>query len=209
MPSQEYSTIDQNSDILTTVQAAPPSASRSRRGAKRSGGGRGRGRSKRQRVEEPAHDTQDQVPPAHMVPQAPPPDANMVLKYTYGVNAWKHWVLQKNAQLEKASKSSSRLKLFKTDILQCTADELNYSLCLFVKEVRKPNCEEYAPDSIYYLCLGESALILVVGLKQLQILIIIYVWMSSKSLVIFQKSVFYSNIMFKCLPHSLIFNNYF
>ncbi len=48
-----------------------------------------------------------------------------------------------------------RLRLFKTDILQCTADELNYSLCLFVKEVRKPNGDEYAPDSIYYLCLGE------------------------------------------------------
>ena len=48
----------------------------------------------------------------------------------------------------------NRLKLFKTDLLQCTADELNYSLCLFVKEVRKPNGDEYAPDSIYYLCLG-------------------------------------------------------
>ena len=46
------------------------------------------------------------------------------------------------------------MKLFKTDLLQLTADELNYSLCLFVKEVRKPNGTEYAPDTIYYLCLG-------------------------------------------------------
>lgn len=83
------------------------------------------------------------------------PDSNMHLKYTYGVYAWRQWVVQKNAQLEKVSKSGSgRLKLFKTDLLQCTPDELNYSLCLFVKEVRKPNKEEYSPDSIHYLCLG-------------------------------------------------------
>ena len=79
----------------------------------------------------------------------------MYLKFTYGVNAWKHWVVNKNAQLEKVSKQGSgRLKLFKTDMMGCSADELNYSLCLFVKEVRKPNGEEYAPDSIFYLCLG-------------------------------------------------------
>jgi len=79
------------------------------------------------------------------------PDANMCLKYTFGVNAWKQWVTTKNAELEK---SSRRVKLFKNEILQLTADELNYSLCLFVKEVRKPNGSEYAPDTIYYLCLG-------------------------------------------------------
>ena len=89
--------------------------------------------------------------------QEPAPDANMYLKYTYGVNAWKHWVVQKNAQLEKVSKQGTggKLKMFKTDMMGCTADELNYSLCLFVKEVRKPNGEEYAPDSIFYLCLGK------------------------------------------------------
>ncbi|XP_053670615.1 zinc finger MYM-type protein 4 [Anopheles nili] len=79
------------------------------------------------------------------------PDANMCLKYTFGVNAWKQWVLTKNADLEK---SSIRRKPFKSDILQLTADELNYSLCLFVNEVRKPNGTEYAPDTIYYLVLG-------------------------------------------------------
>lgn len=83
----------------------------------------------------------------------------MVLKYTYGVNAWKHWVLQKNAQIEKMLPSERpRFKAFKLDVMQCTADELNYSLCLFVKEVRKPNGEEYAPDSIFYLCLGKHSL---------------------------------------------------
>lgn len=60
-------------------------------------------------------------------------------------------VVTKNSELEK---SSMRKKLFKTELLQLTADELNYSLCLFVKEVRKPNGSEYAPDTIYYLVLG-------------------------------------------------------
>lgn len=78
-------------------------------------------------------------------------DENMYLKFTFGVNAWKQWVMTKNAELEK---SSMRRKLFKTELLQLTADELNYSLCLFVKEVRKPNGSEYAPDTIYYLVLG-------------------------------------------------------
>ncbi|KAL1492753.1 hypothetical protein ABEB36_010958 [Hypothenemus hampei] len=99
-----------------------------------------------------------QVDMPMMQPVQPPapepqekPDANMCLKYTFGVNAWKQWVTTKNVELEK---STRRVKLFKTEILQLTADELNYSLCLFVKEVRKPNGQEYAPDTIYYLCLG-------------------------------------------------------
>lgn len=93
------------------------------------------------------------TPPPPTPPQEPveKPDANMCLKFTFGVNAWKQWVTTKNAELEKTSR---RVKLFKPEILQLTADELNYSLCLFVKEVRKPNGQEYAPDTIYYLCLG-------------------------------------------------------
>ncbi|XP_014486843.1 PREDICTED: zinc finger MYM-type protein 3 isoform X2 [Dinoponera quadriceps] len=97
-------------------------------------------------------------------PQPPPqprimeplekPDANMTLKYTFGVNAWRQWVIAKNAELEKQITPMRKIKLFKTDLLQLTADELNYSLCLFVKEVKKPNGAEYAPDTIYYLCLG-------------------------------------------------------
>lgn len=72
-------------------------------------------------------------------------------QFTFGVNAWKQWVVTKNSDLEK---SSIRRKPFKSDLLQLTSDELNYSLCLFVKEVRKPNGSEYAPDTIYYLVLG-------------------------------------------------------
>jgi ribosomal protein S8E len=130
---------------------------RGAKGRKRSAGGRGsRGRNKRQRIEE---ESEPQTQPVSQESTVQP-DAGLVLKYTYGVNAWKHWVLQKNQQLEKALKQNHRIKLFKTDILQCTADELNYTLCLFVKEVRKPNGEEYAPDSIYYLCLGRCDFIL-------------------------------------------------
>ncbi|XP_013139669.1 PREDICTED: zinc finger MYM-type protein 3 isoform X2 [Papilio polytes] len=102
-------------------------------------------RSKRRRA--------DPAPPPPEPPREPveKPDANMCLKYTFGVNAWKQWVMTKNAEIEK---SSIRRKPFKSEILQLTADELNYSLCLFVKEVRKPNGSEYAPDTIYYLVLG-------------------------------------------------------
>ncbi|KAL7307212.1 hypothetical protein TKK_0000935 [Trichogramma kaykai] len=81
------------------------------------------------------------------------PDANMALKYTFGVNAWRQWVNSWNLEIEKQS-TPRKLKPLKTDLLQLTTDELNYSLCLFVKEVRKPNGAEYAPDTIYYLCLG-------------------------------------------------------
>ncbi|XP_055902230.1 zinc finger MYM-type protein 4 [Eupeodes corollae] len=93
----------------------------------------------------------DSTPPQQPVMPVEKPDANMCLKFTFGVNAWKQWVMTKNADIEK---SSIRRRLFKTELLQMTADELNYSLCLFVKEVRKPNGTEYAPDTIYYLVLG-------------------------------------------------------
>ncbi|RZC39488.1 DUF3504 domain containing protein [Asbolus verrucosus] len=122
------------------------------RGRKRGsrGGKQGAG-TKRRRMSQPV-----ELPVMPAQPVAPPepaekPDAHLCLKYTFGVNAWKQWVTTKNTELEKSSKY---VKPFKTEILQLTADELNYSLCLFVKEVRKPNGAEYAPDTIYYLCLG-------------------------------------------------------
>ena len=137
---------------------------RSRRGGKRGGNTsnrRGSGRPpKRPRMQIP----QPEPIPIRQEPPAPPPppaDANYHLKFTYGVNAWRHWVLFKNNQIERNAKPGcGRIKLFKTDIMQCTADELNFSLCLFVKEVRKPNGEEYSPDSIYYLTLGEHGTVL-------------------------------------------------
>ncbi|XP_011304779.1 zinc finger MYM-type protein 3 [Fopius arisanus] len=91
--------------------------------------------------------------PTRTVEPLEKPDANMALKFTFGVNAWRQWVITKNAEMEKNA-GNKIVKPFKTDLLQLTADELNYSLCLFLKEVRKPNGAEYAPDTIYYLCLG-------------------------------------------------------
>ncbi|XP_015117483.1 zinc finger MYM-type protein 4 [Diachasma alloeum] len=93
-----------------------------------------------------------QTPPKALEPLEKP-DSNMALKFTFGVNAWRQWVVGKNVEMEKNA-AGRPVKPFKTDLLQLTADELNYSLCLFVKEVRKPNGAEYAPDTIYYLCLG-------------------------------------------------------
>ena len=66
----------------------------------------------------------------------------------------RHWVVGKNAELEKARAQGKYMKPFETDILKLRADELNYTLCMFVKEVRKPNGEPYASDSILYLTLG-------------------------------------------------------
>jgi len=82
------------------------------------------------------------------------PDANHHLKFTYGVNAWKHWVVGKNAELEKQRAQGKYQKTFETDILKLRADELNFTLCMFVKEVKKPNGDCYAADSIFYLVLG-------------------------------------------------------
>ena len=64
------------------------------------------------------------------------PDANHHLKFTYGVNAWKHWVVGKNAELEKQRAQGKYQKTFETDILKLRADELNFTLCMFVKVVK-------------------------------------------------------------------------
>jgi len=74
------------------------------------------------------------------------------LQFTYGVLAFRKWIKEKNSELALSTKSA---KPFKTDILQLSTEELNYTLCMFVKEVRKPDGDEYAPDIIFYLCLGK------------------------------------------------------
>ncbi|XP_075054970.1 zinc finger MYM-type protein 2 [Mixophyes fleayi] len=73
------------------------------------------------------------------------------LKYSYGINAWKHWVKTHTAQEDLGESKSVRLK---EELLLHTTNLLSYWLSHFVKEVRRPNGESYAPDSIYYLCLG-------------------------------------------------------
>jgi hypothetical protein len=97
---------------------------------------------------------------------APINDAHMRLKYSYGINAWKQWVTTKNAEIEAAAATATGsvarpggrtppVKLFKSEILQCGAEELSMALSHFVRELRKPTGEKYSPDSIYYLCLGK------------------------------------------------------
>ena len=167
-PVQEYNTISQDSDIIQAVSPAGRGRG-ANRGKRRSSGGtpgsasRSRSAPKRARVEEVAVSSHAVAPIAAPVnvPQ-PPADANCMLKFTYGVNAYKHWVIQKNAQLEKAAAGATGTRMpgrafrsLKLDPLHCTADELNGALCMFVREVRKPNGEQYAPDSILYLCLGK------------------------------------------------------
>ncbi|CAH1153839.1 unnamed protein product [Phaedon cochleariae] len=152
--SQQDETVDDPQPMHPhqMLDSRSPSVRGRKRGLRQPRGGAKRGRRmSHQQVDLPMmqhHQAQQAQPPPEPTEK---PDANMCLKYTFGVNAWKQWVTTKNTELEK---SSRRVKLFKTEILQLTSDELNYSLCLFVKEVRKPNGAEYAPDTIYYLCLG-------------------------------------------------------
>lgn len=153
-----FDTIATDPDVLHASHAMTTPRGRGR--GKRRGGSRG-GRSSSSSAKKPRVDEEPvELDPAPAIaPPAiaePPADANYILKFTYGINAYKHWAIQKNAHLEQMAppKPGMRQRLFKLDLLQCCTDELNYALCLFVKEVRKPNGEEYAPDSIYYLCLG-------------------------------------------------------
>ncbi|XP_068000495.1 zinc finger MYM-type protein 2 isoform X2 [Melanerpes formicivorus] len=84
-------------------------------------------------------------------------ECSFPFKYAYGVNAWKHWVKSRCLDEElpelEELKSTKSVKL-KEDLLSHTSAELNYGLTHFVNEIRRPNGESYAPDSIYYLCLG-------------------------------------------------------
>ncbi|XP_073518507.1 zinc finger MYM-type protein 2 [Phyllobates terribilis] len=73
------------------------------------------------------------------------------LKYSYAINAWKHWVKARIAADELTEYKSVRLK---EDLLLHPPSALSYWLSCFIKEVRRPNGDGYAPDSIYYLCLG-------------------------------------------------------
>ncbi|KAM7179867.1 zinc finger MYM-type protein 2 isoform 1-T5 [Macrochelys suwanniensis] len=84
-------------------------------------------------------------------------ECSFPFKYAYGVNAWKHWVktrsLDEDLPVLEELKSTKSVKL-KEDLLSHTVAELNYGLACFVNEIRRPNGENYTPDSIYYLCLG-------------------------------------------------------
>ncbi|XP_041054700.1 zinc finger MYM-type protein 2 isoform X3 [Carcharodon carcharias] len=89
------------------------------------------------------------------------PEIGFTLSYIYGINAWKHWIVTKKAKSEETfemdginSALLAKSAHFKEELLSYTAAELDCGLAEFVKEVRRPNGECYAPDSLYYLCLG-------------------------------------------------------
>nr|XP_015219584.1 PREDICTED: zinc finger MYM-type protein 2 [Lepisosteus oculatus] len=85
------------------------------------------------------------------------PDNSFALKSTYGVNAWKRWAstAAESTEDEKAKElKQTRPVRLKRNLLSHAASELNYGLSRFVSEVRRPNGDSYAPDSVFYLCLG-------------------------------------------------------
>lgn len=89
------------------------------------------------------------------------PEIGFTLSCIYGINAWKHYIETKKAKREDTVKVDgynsallAKSTQFKEDLLSCTAAELDCELAKFVKEVRRPNGECYAADSLYYLCLG-------------------------------------------------------
>ncbi|XP_069034923.1 zinc finger MYM-type protein 2 isoform X3 [Lepisosteus oculatus] len=85
------------------------------------------------------------------------PDNSFAFKSTYGVNAWKRWAstTAESTEDEKAKElKQTRPVRLKRNLLSHAASELNYGLSRFVSEVRRPNGDSYAPDSVFYLCLG-------------------------------------------------------
>ncbi|XP_017331360.1 zinc finger MYM-type protein 4 isoform X4 [Ictalurus punctatus] len=70
------------------------------------------------------------------------------LHHLYGVKAWASWVQRRTPHAD-----ASPLAV-KEDVLDCSSEELSDALCHFISEVRRPNGQTYAPDSVYYLCLG-------------------------------------------------------
>uniref|UniRef100_A0A4W2DJ37 Zinc finger MYM-type containing 2 n=1 Tax=Bos indicus x Bos taurus TaxID=30522 RepID=A0A4W2DJ37_BOBOX len=84
-------------------------------------------------------------------------ECSFPFKYAYGVNAWRHWVRTRRFEedlLVLDGLTPPKSVKLKEDLLSHTTAELDYGLAHFVNEIRRPNGESYAPDSIYYLCLG-------------------------------------------------------
>lgn len=79
------------------------------------------------------------------------------LSSRYGFYAWSRWT-SSAAQLAdmKVNDSSKQVtpSWHKGSLITLSSDELDQALAQFVKEVRRPSGERYAPDSILYLCLS-------------------------------------------------------
>lgn len=79
-------------------------------------------------------------------------DGSMLLQSSIGLEAWNQWVIVKMFEKEKSSMSAEVVS--KIELADLSAEALNNSLSLFVKEVRKPDGTEYAPDTIFYFALS-------------------------------------------------------
>ncbi|XP_032892812.1 glutamine-rich protein 1 isoform X2 [Amblyraja radiata] len=81
------------------------------------------------------------------------------LKPEEGLGVWKCWAETKNAEFDKDSENrpapiGRRQPLrFQENLLSSAVAELNYGLCLMLKEARTPEGEAYNPDMLYYVCL--------------------------------------------------------
>ena len=80
------------------------------------------------------------------------PNEQGAFKWIYGVRIFNTWLSNKVEQL-KTSHLTSHQRL-PDDLLKLKNDEFNWLLSEFAHEIRKPSGEAYAPESIYYLCLG-------------------------------------------------------
>lgn len=81
-----------------------------------------------------------------------PTEAEGAFKWNIGVKIFNAWLSTKLDQL--ATPIITNSQRLPNDLLKLKNDELNSLLAEFIKEVRKPNGEAYAPESIYYICLG-------------------------------------------------------
>ncbi|KAJ8352603.1 hypothetical protein SKAU_G00240790 [Synaphobranchus kaupii] len=95
--------------------------------------------------------------PPDPTPETPPEACTFPLKARYGLNAWRRWVLTSTEKPpDEKGKDQLRVKSvrLRRSLLSLSVAELNCGLARFVGEARRPNGESYAPDSVFYLCLG-------------------------------------------------------
>ncbi|XP_054461684.1 uncharacterized protein LOC129097029 isoform X2 [Anoplopoma fimbria] len=72
------------------------------------------------------------------------------LKSQCGIDAWKRWIQWRETQ----TNFSSHALTLNEDVLRCSATELSHSLRCFITEAKRPDGEQYSPDSLFYLCLS-------------------------------------------------------
>ncbi|RNA30538.1 Zinc finger MYM-type 4 [Brachionus plicatilis] len=74
-------------------------------------------------------------------------ESDSSFKWTIGVKVFNTWLGKKIENVKCVSKLPN-------DLLKLKNEEINLLLAEFLSEVRKPNGEVYAPESIYYIGLG-------------------------------------------------------